>query len=84
LQVVLLLGQGAYTSYLRLLKDRGVIQRLGDYPFSHGAVHRFAVGPIVVASYHTSRYNVQTGRIDPEMFLELLRQVRDLAAGENC
>ena len=84
LQVVLLLGQGAYTSYLRLLKDRGVIQRLGDYPFSHGAVHRFAVGPIAVASYHTSRYNVQTGRIDPEMFLELLRQVRDLAAGENC
>ncbi len=84
LRVVLLLGQGAYLSYLRLLRDRGVIRRLGDYPFAHGAVHRPAAGPLLVASYHTSRYNVQTGRINEEMFLELLRKVRNLVAGENC
>jgi uracil-DNA glycosylase family 4 len=84
LQVVLLLGQGAFTSYLRLLRDQGVIKRLGDYPFSHGAVHRPSAGPILVASYHTSRYNVQTGRINQEMFLELLQMVKNLLAGENC
>ncbi len=83
LKVVILLGQGAFTSYLRHLKDDGRIGRLADYPFAHGAAYRLQGGPWLVASYHTSRYNVQTGRIVPEMFLRLLDQARALAEGEN-
>lgn len=83
LQVVVLLGQGAFTSYLRLLRGRGVIDRIGTYPFAHGAVYRPPEGPWLVASYHTSRYNIQTGRMNREMFLALLAKVRGLATGEN-
>nr|NIS39965.1 uracil-DNA glycosylase [Desulfuromonadales bacterium] len=79
LRVVLLLGQGAYQSYLRLLKARGAIDRLSEYPFAHGRAFRPGDGPWVLASYHTSRYNVQTGRITPAMFMDLLDQARQLA-----
>lgn len=83
MKVVVLLGQGAYTSYLRLLRARGTIDRIGAYPFAHGASYRPPGGPWMVASYHTSRYNIQTGRMNREMFLALLEKVRTLAAGEN-
>jgi uracil-DNA glycosylase family 4 len=83
LQVVVLLGQGAFTSYLRLLHARGVIDRIGAYPFTHGALYRPPRGPSLVASYHTSRYNIQTGRMNREMFLALLEKVSTLVAGEN-
>lgn len=83
LQVVIALGQAAYLSYLRYCREQGELQRLGDYPFGHGVVHRFAQGPTLVASYHTSRYNIQTGRLTAPMFLHLLAQVRGLLAGEN-
>ena len=83
LKVVLLLGQGAFTSFLRYLREQDIIDRISRYTFAHGAVYRPEGGPILIASYHTSRYNVQTGRITPEMFLDLLHQVRELASGEN-
>jgi len=83
LKLVIALGQGAFVSYLRLLKSRGVAGRLADYPFGHGRVYRFDQGPTLLASYHTSRYNIQTGRLDAAMFLDLLRQAQGLLAGEN-
>ena len=52
------LGQGAFLSVLRLLQAQGTVGRLADYPFSHGAVYRPGTGPWLVASYHTSRYNI--------------------------
>ncbi len=83
LRVVVALGQGAFTSYLRLLKSQGVITRLSDFPFGHGAVYRMGDGPWLVASYHTSRYNIQTKRMTVKMFRDLLGRVAALAAGEN-
>jgi uracil-DNA glycosylase family 4 len=83
LQVILALGQGAFTSVLRLFQARGVIGRLSALPFGHGASYRLADGKWLVASYHTSRYNVQTGRLTEAMFLSLLARVKGLAAGEN-
>lgn len=83
LKVVILLGQGAFTSYLRQLRAQGDIARLSDFPFAHGAAYRPTDGPWLVASYHTSRYNIQTGRMTAAMFLSLLERVRRLAAGEN-
>ncbi|MEJ2699018.1 MAG: uracil-DNA glycosylase [Desulfuromonadales bacterium] len=84
LRVVLLLGRGAFASYLQLLKAEGKIRRFADFPFAHGAACRpDPDGPWVVASYHTSRYNIQTGRMTEDMFLGVLEKVRDLAGGEN-
>lgn len=83
LKAVVCLGQGAFTSYLRLLKEQGAIDRLSDYPFGHEAVYHFEAGVALIASYHTSRYNVQTGRITQDMFLSLLHRVKGIVEGEN-
>jgi uracil-DNA glycosylase family 4 len=83
LQVVLLLGQGAYLSYLKLLKRKGIVRRLSDHPFGHNRAFRPEGGPWVLASYHTSRYNVQTGRITSKMFTDLLKHARKLARPES-
>lgn len=83
LRVIVALGQGAFTSLLRLLQAEGAIDRLSAYPFAHGAEFHLPGWPRIVASYHTSRYNVQTGRLTGEMFFSLLERVRALAAGEN-
>lgn len=79
LKVVVALGRGAFDSYLRLCLESGMIERAGAFPFAHGAAYRLPTGLWLVACYHTSRYNVNTGRINEEMFCRLLRQVRDLA-----
>jgi uracil-DNA glycosylase family 4 len=84
LKVVLLLGRSAYTSYLQVLKSSGKISRLADFPFSHGVSWRpDPYGPWIVASYHTSRYNIQTGRMTTDMFRDILQKLRYLAGGEN-
>jgi len=83
LRVVVALGQGAFTSTLRHFQTERKVGRLADYPFAHGAVYRPENGPWLVASYHTSRYNIQTRRLTEAMFLDLLVKVKRLAAGEN-
>ncbi len=83
LRVLVALGQGAFVSVLRLLKEEGKIGRLADFPFAHQAVYDIPGAPVLVASYHTSRYNIQTGRLTETMFRSLLGQVLRLAAGEN-
>lgn len=79
LRVIIALGRGAYDSCLRYFKDQGVIERLADYPFGHAAHYRLPNGLRLAASYHTSRYNLQTGRMDARMFTEFLALVRRLA-----
>jgi len=83
LKVLLALGQAAFTSCLKLLREQGLVERLSDYPFGHAVHYPLANGWQLVGSYHTSRYNIQTGRLNTTMFSDLLTRVRALAAGEN-
>ncbi|RME37881.1 MAG: uracil-DNA glycosylase [Deltaproteobacteria bacterium] len=78
LRVIVALGGDAFRSLLQLYRAAGHIARLADHPFGHGVVYRFDQAPTLVGSYHTSRYNIQTGRLTEAMFLELLEQVRRL------
>lgn len=83
LRVVVALGQGAYTSCLRLFKEQGLVRRLADHPFGHGCEVPLPGGTVLVGCYHTSRYNVQTGRMTSALFLDLLARVARTAGGEN-
>ena len=74
--VVLCLGRIAHDATLRALD-----LRLRDHPFAHGGVRRPAGGPTLVASYHTSRYNMNTGRLTDSMFDAVVGHVRALLAG---
>ncbi len=83
LRVIITLGSGAHTSVLHLLKTEGLVGRLADYRFGHAASYRLADGRWLLSSYHTSRYNVQTRRISPAMFLDVLALAKDLADGSH-
>jgi uracil-DNA glycosylase family 4 len=73
--VIVALGAIAHRAVLRALD-----LKLNVYPFAHGLVHRVPGGPIVVDSYHCSRYNTQTRRLTAEMFAEVLGRALVLAS----
>ncbi len=52
--------------------------RKKDYKFSHGALHQLPNGKWLLASYHPSRQNTQTGRLTVEMFDGIWRKAREL------
>jgi uracil-DNA glycosylase family 4 len=63
LEVILALGRVAHGSVARALG-----QPMARAPFAHGAVHLLPGGLRLVASYHCSRYNQNTGRLTAAMF----------------
>jgi uracil-DNA glycosylase family 4 len=83
LRVIIALGHGAHSSLLRLLQEQGLVKRATDVPFVHGGTCKLPNGLWLVGCYHTSRYNIQTGRMNARMFLDLLDQATSLAQREN-
>lgn len=78
LRVVLVLGTLAHGATLAAL---GL--RKSAFRFGHGAVHRLDDGPILIGSYHCSRYNTNTGRLTPEMFADVFERVRSLLSEDG-
>ena len=67
LQGIVALGQIAFDRVVRLYRDRGA--DIGKLKFGHGAFYTLGAGlPWLLASYHPSRQNTQTGRLTEEMF----------------
>ena len=69
-RIVLSLGRIAHDSVLRAL---GL--RIADHPFAHGAWFEPAGLPALAASYHCSRYNLNTGRLTPAMFEQVFERI---------
>lgn len=63
LRAILTLGQISHDSVLRTLGHKP-----SQFKFGHNAVHRPTSGPIIINTYHSSRYNVNTKRLTPAMF----------------
>lgn len=59
---IVVLGRVAHEAVLRAL---GL--RVAAYPFAHAAHHQLPNGITLSCSYHCSRYNVNTKRLDKEM-----------------
>jgi uracil-DNA glycosylase family 4 len=81
-RVVVALGRTAFDVYLSVLRGRGHIGNLRAYRFAHGA--EYALGadlPTLLASYHPSQQNTQTGRLTEEMFAAVFARARELADG---
>ena len=76
-RVILTLGQVAFKGYIGHVKRRGAhVPRLD---FKHGQMYFLPAGfPVVVASYHPSRQNTQTGRLTNTMMDQALASVRKL------
>ncbi len=75
LAMIVSLGRIAHDSVVRALGARPAAT-----PFAHGASHR--VGNLqLLASYHCSRYNTNTGVLTPEMFEAVFRAAREYLDG---
>ena len=74
-QGIVALGRVAFDSILRLYRRRdGSLPKL---EFAHNRLHQFENGlPWLLASYHPSRQNTQTGRLTVEMFDAVWQNVR--------
>lgn len=73
LKVILCLGAISHKNVLHTL---GIKQSLAK--FTHGAVHQFNNQPIVIDSYHTSRYNINTGVLTYQMFCNIINKIKEL------
>ena len=71
--VILALGTVAHQAVLKACH-----LKLSSAAFAHNAQHTLPGGRILVDSYHTSRYNVQTKRLTKAMFFEVFRSIRRL------
>lgn len=75
-QLVLAMGKDAFDSYLRLLKNEGVVDRLNAFKFVHEGVYGFGEDrPRLIATYHFSRYNINTGVLTEEMIDQLFQKI---------
>jgi uracil-DNA glycosylase family 4 len=80
IKVVIALGRIAFDAYLGHLKRCGLLQKRGEYVFRHGAQYELPDGRILIASYHPSNQNTQTGKLTRAMFMKIFRTAARLAA----
>jgi uracil-DNA glycosylase family 4 len=76
LRVVVALGHIAHQSAVKAFGGK-----LPKIRFGHGAEHRLPSGPILLDSYHCSRYNQNTGRLTAAMFEEVFARAVALSDG---
>jgi uracil-DNA glycosylase family 4 len=81
LKVVVALGKIGFDAYLNYLKRRGLLKSKAPYDFAHGAQYNMPDGKTLLASYHPSNQNTQTGKLTRKMFVEIFRQAVRLATG---
>jgi uracil-DNA glycosylase family 4 len=78
-RVVVCLGKIAFDGYLAYLLQTGVIARKSEYAFTHGAEYTLPNGLRLLASYHPSLRNTNTGRLNSTMFAKIFLRARELA-----
>jgi uracil-DNA glycosylase family 4 len=80
-RVIVALGRIGFDAALRLLAERGLMWRPKPV-FGHGRVYA-AAGPALVASYHPSRQNTNTGVLTPPMLASVFRTAARIANGRG-
>jgi uracil-DNA glycosylase family 4 len=79
LKVIVALGRIGFDAYLNFLIRRKLIANKRAYEFRHGAEYVLPDGRILLASYHPSNQNTQTGKLTKEMFRAIFKRARELA-----
>jgi uracil-DNA glycosylase family 4 len=84
LRVMIALGAVAFASILKLLRERGfTLESAESAAFAHGVELRAAKGRrtlAVIASYHPSRQNTNTGKLTVPMFDAIFRRANEILA----
>ncbi|MCI0349832.1 MAG: uracil-DNA glycosylase [Acidobacteriales bacterium] len=82
-KVVVALGKIAFDGYLSYLKRRGLLNGRNGYSFAHGATYKLPDGRTLLASYHPSVQNTNTGKLTKKMFLEIFRKAARLVKSDK-
>ena len=77
--VIVALGRIGFDAAWRLLAERGVSLRPRPV-FGHGLQYEPANAPVVIASYHPSRQNTNTGKLTAEMLASVFAAARRTTA----
>ena len=78
-RVIVALGRIAFSEFFKAWRENG-----GEIPgsrkpaFRHGGEWNLPGGVVLIASYHPSQQNTQTGRLTRPMFHEIFRRARGL------
>ena len=80
LRVIVALGRIGFESYLNYLKRQNLIAGKRGYEFRHGAEYTMPDDRILLASYHPSNQNTQTGKLTKSMFKAIFLRAAQLAA----
>ena len=78
-RVIMALGKIGFDAYLNYLKRAGKLESKSAYIFKHGAKYRMPDGRTLLASYHPSNQNTQTGKLTRQMFVRIFREAAQLA-----
>jgi uracil-DNA glycosylase len=79
LKVIVALGKIAFDAYLNHLKRHGLLKNRGAFVFKHGVHYEMPDGRILLATYHPSNQNTQTGKLTKPMFVRIFQQAAKLA-----
>ncbi len=79
LRVVVCLGRIAFDGLLAHMRRTGQINARTGFVFAHGAEYKMPGGLRVIASFHPSLQNTNTGRLTRAMFLAVFQRARELA-----
>lgn len=79
LRVVVCLGKIAFDGLLSWAQRSGRLPSRSAFKFGHGAEFTLPGGPVVIASYHPSLQNTNTGKLTRPMFLDIFNRARALS-----
>jgi uracil-DNA glycosylase len=80
-RVVVALGRIAFDAFLKVWVEAGGTLPAGRPRFGHGLTTEFPGGVQLLASYHPSQQNTQTGRLTPPMFQRIFTLANRLLTG---
>jgi uracil-DNA glycosylase family 4 len=78
-KVIVALGRIGFDAYLNYLRRAGLIRQRGPYVFAHAARYSTPDGKVLLASYHPSNQNTQTGKLTRPMFVRIFKEAARLA-----
>lgn len=84
LRVVVCLGKIAFDGFLKHQLRAGRIAARAEFQFRHGAEYALPDGLRLLASYHPSLQNTNTGKLTRAMFLAIFMRARELAGLESA
>jgi uracil-DNA glycosylase family 4 len=78
-KVVVALGRIGFDAYLNYLKRQGQLPSRKGYIFQHAARYKMQDGKTLLASYHPSNQNTQTGKLTRPMFVGIFKEAATIA-----